>query len=583
MKALRFLKAKWQNIAIVLLLLNLLVGTALPALADAIRIQAQPALNDIADVNAAAPSDDDVLSWDDGTSKWISEASPGGLWEIDGSDTQLITLDDIDFEKYKAIALICDNGATAPASPVKGQWFLHTPTGRNILLQHDGSNWIPIISLGTMTMYVDTAGTDDIDNGGASGASAFLTVQYAGDVIPGLVGGDVVTYIGVGTFADTITIQGKSFTGDYTISFYGAAFDDTALTIDSATRGTANSVTYGTITDNGSGWGLRATLESGNTDLIGVDTFVLRDSGQNFLTTCRVGMRIKNTSDDTWAYTLSVDSDTQLTLDTDIMDDAENYIIGWAEHKGTWITFDDATDTVALQGDTYLILENDSDTLTIVGRFDAAPAGADTAYISTLQTIISGKIAISTGQLGINFYRLDIDAGYYQINAFPYSESFFYYCDIKSVVTSGKVTFTGCFIHKEDDTSCANRLLYGGSKFAQCFLTSCLVDGEGLHYSTASSVRGIDINNGAEAGFLQPCSVLQNFYPKAGVTNYGVYMRVNAYFAMWAPACWNWIRFCNTGLDAALGSIGQYCISDTTYSDNFDDRNVDAATFAVVT
>jgi len=34
-------------------------------------------LNDLGDVNAGSPSDNDVLTWDDGTSKWIAESISG--------------------------------------------------------------------------------------------------------------------------------------------------------------------------------------------------------------------------------------------------------------------------------------------------------------------------------------------------------------------------------------------------------------------------------------------------------------------------------------------------------------------------
>lgn len=36
------------------------------------------ALNDLSDLNAGSPSDQNVLTWDNGTSKWIAQA-PAGL------------------------------------------------------------------------------------------------------------------------------------------------------------------------------------------------------------------------------------------------------------------------------------------------------------------------------------------------------------------------------------------------------------------------------------------------------------------------------------------------------------------------
>lgn len=130
---------------------------------------------------------------------------------------------DINFNKYKAIAMVCDNGATVPAAPVAGQWFLHTPTGRSVLLMYDGSNWIPIISLGTMTVYVDkTDGTDAVDKGGAVDAGAVKTVQYAVNLIPGLIGGDVAVNCTGESYGESLIIQGKNAAGNYSITISGS-------------------------------------------------------------------------------------------------------------------------------------------------------------------------------------------------------------------------------------------------------------------------------------------------------------------------------------------------------------------------
>jgi hypothetical protein len=147
--------------------------------------------------------------------------------------------ENLDFAQYKAVAMVCDNGATLPATPTKGQWFLHTPTGRNILYMYDGSDWIPIISLGTMTVYVDgTNGTDDLDKGTGTGTDAFASIQYAVDTIPGLVGGNVVINIASGTYSETVTIQGKTVCGDYTIDLIGTTTNSSSQTVSSATSRT---------------------------------------------------------------------------------------------------------------------------------------------------------------------------------------------------------------------------------------------------------------------------------------------------------------------------------------------------------
>jgi hypothetical protein len=73
-----------------------------------------------------------------------------------------------------------NSGETFPTSPVVSQLFLHTPTGRKILYQYDGSAWRALASLGPMTLYVDkTNGTDDLNYGHGTTTSAFQTVAYA--------------------------------------------------------------------------------------------------------------------------------------------------------------------------------------------------------------------------------------------------------------------------------------------------------------------------------------------------------------------------------------------------------------------
>jgi hypothetical protein len=66
--------------------------------------------------------------------------------------------------------------------------------------------------------------------------------------------------------------------------------------------------------------------ESGTTDGA-TTTNKLIQSGQNFQTTLGPGALVHNTTDDTYAIVTAVDSDTQLSLDTDIMETGETYTI----------------------------------------------------------------------------------------------------------------------------------------------------------------------------------------------------------------------------------------------------------------
>jgi len=323
-----FLRTHWVYILLVVLLLNFVVGTGAPWVQGQISvIQTPPALDDLIDVNAPGPTDNDSLTWDAATQRWIPDSVAGGsfdcsdlgtcnltalgdvdvpsppdgyvlywdastsLWKCksisemvvhgneyhnpafateanltatqdnvtalqdlshtQGTDTTLGTLTaDVDFAGYMAIAMVCDNGATVPASPVAAQWFLHTPTGRKVLMQYSGTDWISIMSIGTMTVYVDnTDGTDAMDYGGEVDGNAFETVQYAIDRTPGLIGGHVSIYINDEDYAETVVIRGKQATGDYTITLYGTFTSLASGTADSKTTG--STTVQGTLTDTG--------------------------------------------------------------------------------------------------------------------------------------------------------------------------------------------------------------------------------------------------------------------------------------------------------------------------------------------
>ncbi len=149
-----------------------------------------------------------------------------------------------------------ENGATVDATPVTGQFFLHTPTGRSVLLQYDGSSWVPIMSFGTMTVYVDnTDGTDAIDKGGAVDAGAFKSVTYAKEQIPGLYDGNVVINVNAESYSEDIVITGKRATASYTITLRGTWADSLASqTATGGTAGTPNSATQATVVKSGAGW-----------------------------------------------------------------------------------------------------------------------------------------------------------------------------------------------------------------------------------------------------------------------------------------------------------------------------------------
>lgn len=65
--------------------------------------------------------------------------------------------------------------------------------------------------------------------------------------------------------------------------------------------------------------------DSGTTTSTTADHLV--ETGQNFNTTISVGDLVHNTTDSTFAYVTAVNSDTDLTIDTDIMASGETYAI----------------------------------------------------------------------------------------------------------------------------------------------------------------------------------------------------------------------------------------------------------------
>lgn len=173
---------------------------------------------------------------------------------FDTGGTERLVLDSsgLDFKKYKAIAMACDNGATLPTSPATGQWFLHTPTGRNVLMMYTGTEWQPIISLGAMTLYVSSTGTDDAAHGTGTGTDAFLTHQYAYTQIPGTLTGNVTINMGSGTFTGTGTLRGKVYTGNFSITIVGDVTVGADQTI--ASRVLATTSALGTVTVTSAGW-----------------------------------------------------------------------------------------------------------------------------------------------------------------------------------------------------------------------------------------------------------------------------------------------------------------------------------------
>lgn len=129
-------------------------------------------------------------------------------------------------------------GSTLPATPITNQIFLHTPTGRKILYQYDGSNWQAIQAYGTTTIYVDSTGTDSLNYGTGTGINAFATLNYAFNMLP-LRGDDEATiYVASGNYTENHLWAGK----DYTVYLIGT-ITATHLTATGGTKGSGATAT----------------------------------------------------------------------------------------------------------------------------------------------------------------------------------------------------------------------------------------------------------------------------------------------------------------------------------------------------
>jgi hypothetical protein len=90
------------------------------------------------------------------------------------------------------------------------------------------------------------------------------------------------------------------------------------------------------------------TAESGTTSSASAGKLI--QTGQDFLTTCVVGMVVFNSTDSTFSYITSVDDNENLTINDDIMGAGDNYIIyktpylpdGWKECDGSVINDSDS-------------------------------------------------------------------------------------------------------------------------------------------------------------------------------------------------------------------------------------------------
>lgn len=270
---------------------------------------------------------------------------------------------DVDFAGYKAIALICDNGTTFPATPSTGQWFYRTDI--DVLFFYEAT-WKPIINFNTLNIYVATTGTN-ADGYGYAVDTPCATLEFAWTLVPSVFAGNVIINLATGNYQHPRTLSGKNPGGDFYIYILGATTEVLAATSPTATS-TGSVSANATMTVSTANWGIGIVKDSGTNSSVTANKLV--DSTQNFGTTVTIGMQVKNITDNTWAHVTAVDSNTTLSIDADIFTGiSKSYSIGWGDFKGHVVKFADNTATSGLRGINALIYENNSTTLTMVGRF----------------------------------------------------------------------------------------------------------------------------------------------------------------------------------------------------------------------
>jgi len=160
-----------------------------------------------------------------------------------------------------------------------------------------------------------------------------------------------------------------------------------------------------------------ATADSGTTD--GASSGKLIDSDQDFLSTCKVGYVIKNTTDNTYTYITAIDSDGQLSVNDDIFADSEDYTI-YKNFFGS-VTFENeesddfhlgATDTLAKDNGVSLsgIFTDDIDGDTRSGAWDIGAdeyvAEEEALTISTSESIsITENVTLEITPLKCSVYE----------------------------------------------------------------------------------------------------------------------------------------------------------------------------------
>lgn len=401
---------------------------------------------------------------------------------------------------------VFSSGVTFPAPPYEGQLFTHTPTGRSILYEYIDSAWVGLHGLGAMDLYVDSAGTDDLDHGTAAGADAFLTLEFALAVIPPNYSDDVTINVSSGSYAGA-TVTGKQGKDGATITILGTYAEQRSLTtVSSATPG--SNVLNGTITVNGSSMALN-------------------------------------------------------------------------QYRGMILKFADDTDTVDLQGLSFLILGNSAVTnsvIEIIGAwstgFGVTPSSSDTFTIERSATIIASTFSVNDNQKNIVLERIRAQSLITPNNG----------AGIDLIDSEVEVSSSYCLSINQGSLINLTRTHLHGTTASQLVLlnNNCTI------INKNSLINGL--NAGTAALILSRGSHVEVSWPSVflgvGGATYGIYLEGGSTFRSFiSPSNYTKNQMDNfgTGIHARTGSHGIY--ASTTYwiySACSVDYSADAATFATL-
>jgi hypothetical protein len=304
----------------------------------------------------------------------------------------------IDYNKNEAVAIVIDNQATAPASPVEGQMYFDTTAGDKTMYFYNGTAWVEMdgsgsgvsqLTAGSGISLSASTGNVTITNSGV--LSVTTTDGTFIDLTPNSATTGAVTV--TADLSATGTASATTFLrGDNVWATPAGAYTSWSLEADS---GTAVDITDGLRVDFTGGTGISTAVASGTPN-----TLTITNDGVTSLT---AGSGMTGTAT-TGAVTLNVIGGTGITANAnDVQIDytgADNFIL--AASDGTGVTLVDADDFVFSDAtDSAVKYANLSQLKTYIGAgsMSSFTLAGDTG---TSQTISDGDTLSVLGSTGID-------------------------------------------------------------------------------------------------------------------------------------------------------------------------------------